>query len=372
MTSTIKQSTFRIAIGLIARSFGIFSTTLLIFLGSLASAAEPNPALRQVIEAAKKEGKLELTWGASILGGHGGVTEIGAAMNAMFGTKIAMRFTPGPALPEVLNAVIISQGAGRASPTDAVIGTNQHAAEAHTRGVSVPVNWTALLPGRILPESVEAGGAAIRVFTTLPGGIIYNTERAPFKPTRLTDLLKPEWKGKIASTPYAASWELITANDVWGAERALDFARQLSKQLAGLMRCNELDRVATGEFLAFAMDCTGRDWLEMQRKGAPVAHVVPEDFPAQRFYYLNIVKNAANPNAAKLFTVFLHTPQGQKLIWKWSDTDLHTYAESPLRREIAAYEKRGLKFRQYTVEWHLQHPEALQGQRQAVPILAQR
>ena len=348
------------------------ATTMYASASSRAIAAEPSPALKQVIEAAKKEGKLDLTWGASIMGGHAGVTELGAAMNAMYGTKIAVRFTPGPALPEVLNAVIISQGANRPSPTDALIGTNQHAAEAYTRGVSVPVNWTELLPGRIQSDSVEANGAAIRVFTTLPGGIIYNTEKAPYKPTKLTDLLKPEWKGKIASTPYAASWELLTANDVWGEDRALDFARQLSSQLAGLMRCNELDRVATGEFIAFAMDCTGRDWVEMLRKKAPVAHVVPEDFPAQRFYYMSIVKNAANPNAAKLFTTFLHTPEGQKLIWKSSDTDLHTYPESPLAKEIADYEKRGIKFRQYTVEWHLQHPEALQGQRKAVPILAQR
>lgn len=87
---------------------------------------------------------------------------------------------------------------------------------------------------------------------------------------------------------------------------------------------------------------------------------------------MSIAKNAANPNAAKLFTTFLHTPEGQKLIWKWSDTDLHTYPESPLAKEIADYEQRGIKFRQYTVEWHLQHPEALLGQRKAVPILAQR
>jgi ABC-type Fe3+ transport system substrate-binding protein len=344
----------------------------LVQMGASASAADISPALKQVIAGAQKEGKIDLTWGASIMGGHEGVKALGDAMNAMYGTKINVRFTPGPALPEVLNAVVISQGSGRASPTDAIIGTNQHAAEAYTKGISVPVNWKELLPARIQDSSIEAKGAAIRVFTTLPGGIIYNTEKAPSKPTKLADLLKPEWKGKIASTPYAASWELISASDVWGETKALDFARQLTTQLAGLIRCNELERIATGEFLAFAMDCTGRDWVEMQRKKAPVAHVVPEDFPAQRFYYMAIPKNAASPNAAKLFVTFLHTTEGQKLIYKWSDTDLHTYADSEVAKEVKEYEQRGVKFRQYTVEWHLEHPEALAGQRKAVPILAGR
>lgn len=358
--------------GLRSVFFSALALMALALAGTPALAAEPSPALRQVIEAAQKEGKLDLQWGASILGGNGGVKEMGEAMNAMFGTAIAVRFTPGPSLPEVLNKVVIALGAGLPSPTDAVIGTNQHAAEMHLAKVSVPVNWTELLPGRIDPSSVEADGAAIRVFTTLPGGIIYNTQSAPAKPVRLTDLLRPEWKGKIASTPYAASWELLTGSDVWGQERALDFARSLSAQVAGLIRCNELERIASGEFVAFAMDCTGRDWLQLQRKGAPIAFVVPEDFAAQRFYYLSLPKNSAHPNAAKLFIAFLHTAPGQKLIWKWTDTDLHTYPDSQLAKEIAAYEKNGINFRQFTIQWHLEHPEALEGQRKAVPILSGR
>jgi len=117
------------------------------------------------------------------------------------------------------------------------------------------------------------------------------------------------------------------------------------------------------------MDCSGREWVELKRKGAPIEHAVPADFAAQRFYYFALPKNAANPDAATLFTIFLHTPQGQKLIWKYTDTDLHTYPESELAPEIAAYEKRGVHFRQFTIAWHLQHPEAQEGQRKAQKLL---
>jgi ABC-type Fe3+ transport system substrate-binding protein len=333
-----------------------------------ARAAEPSPALAQLIAAAQKEGRLELEWGSGILGGTDGVKEMAAGMNALFGTRIAVRFTPGPSLPETMSQVIVAARAGRPSPTDAIIGTNQYAAELVRTGVSVPIDWVALLPQRIDRESVEAGGAAIRIFTTLPGGIVYNVPRAPMKPARLADLLRPEWQGKLASTPYASSWELLSASDVWG-ERALDFAARLTRQLAGLMRCSELERVASGEFLAFAMDCSGREWVELKRKGAPVEHVVPADFAAQRFYYLSIAKNAANPSAATLFTLFLETPQGQTLIWKYTDTDLHTYPDSQLAPEIRDYETRGIVFRQFTIPWHLQHPEAQDGQRKAQKLL---
>jgi ABC-type Fe3+ transport system substrate-binding protein len=293
-------------------------------------------------------------------------------MNAMFGTTIAVRYTPGPSEPEMFDKVMVTLAANLPSPTDVVVSTNQYAAELYANKASAPVDWVALAPDRIDVASVEAEGAAIRIFTTRPGGIVYNTKAAPEKPVRLTDLLKPEWKGKIASTPYAAGWELLTASDVWGTDRALDFARKLSSQLAGLIRCSELERVASGEFIAFAMNCGGRDWLTDQRNGAPVDYVVPADFAAERFYYASLPKNAANLDAAKLFVLFLESPEGQKLIWNATLTDLHTYPDSQFAPVIADYEKSGIKFQQFTVTWFLRHPEALAGQKKAVPILSGR
>ncbi|HEY3920330.1 MAG TPA: ABC transporter substrate-binding protein [Stellaceae bacterium] len=337
-----------------------------------AGAAERTPALQQVIAAARKEGKLELQWGAGMIGNNNILKEMGDGMNAMFGTSIAVRFTPGPSEPEMLNKAMIAAAANLPSPTDILINTNQYAGEAVENKLAVPVDWLALMPDRIQPQSVEAGSTAIRTFTTLPGAIIYNTKLVPEKPTTLIDLLKPEWKGKIASTPYAAGWELMTANDVWGVDRALDFARKLSTQVAGLIRCNDLERVASGEFIAFGPNCGGRDDITMKEKGAPIDEVIPADFAAERYYYATLPKNSGDPNAAKLFVLFLESPEGQKLIWEGTQTDLHTYPDSRFAKVIDDYEKSGIKFQEFTVDWFLKHPEALDGQRRAVPILAGR
>lgn len=336
-----------------------------------AHAADVSPALQKVIDAAKKEPRMNLTWGGGILGGVDAVKEIVDAMNAAYGTNISIRFTPGPSLPEIVNQVTLAAAAGSPSPADAVIGSDQHAAMLADKDVSVPVDWVSLLPGRIDPSSVEAGGRAIRIYTTMPGGIVYNTQLAPMKPTKLTDLLLPAWKGKIASTPYAGSWELLTGSDVWG-ERGVEFAKELAPQLGGLIRCADLERVASGEFIGFAMDCSGREWVDLAKKGAPIAHVTPSDFAALRFYYFSIPKNAAAPNSAILFVTFLETPEGQKLVWKDANTDLYTYPDSRLAPEVEALKKSGIQFHYFTIQWLHDHPEGQAGLKEAIKILSGR
>ena len=159
---------------------GVHAAGLALLLVALPTvAAERSPALTELIAAANKEGKLELQWGSTFLGGNEGTKEITTAMNALFGAKIVTRFTPGPNANESLNAIIVANSVNRPSPTDVFIGSNQHGALISEKKVGLEVDWTALLPGRIQAASMEANGAALRAFTVIPGGIIYNTQRAP-------------------------------------------------------------------------------------------------------------------------------------------------------------------------------------------------
>jgi iron(III) transport system substrate-binding protein len=219
-----------------------------------------------------------------------------------------------------------------------------------------PVDWTQYLPGRITPNMIELDGQIIRIVTGL-SGVTYNAQLAPMKPTVLDDFLTAGWKGKIASTPYAAGLDVLLAEDVWGKQKTVTFVRALARQIAGVMRCGETERVATGEYLALVMDCTGQDALLWQEKGAPVAQLMPLDAAQQRYYYFAVPKNAQHPSAAKLFTIFLLTEEGQRLAYDTWKIDLHFMPGSKMGAMIADYQKRDVKFKEVTTRWWSEHPE---------------
>jgi len=218
-----------------------------------------------------------------------------------------------------------------------------------------PFDWNKYLPAGT-PAITELDNKLVRIVTGL-SGVTYNSALAPSTPTTLADFLKPEWKGKIASTPYAASFDVLLADDVWGKEKTIAYVRQLSTQVTGLIRCGEAERIATGEYLALVMDCTGQDALQWQDKGAPLAQMMPLDAAQERYYYLAVPKNSQHPNAAKLYTLFILTSEGQKLAYDTWKTDLHLLPGSHMGKMVADAEKAGVKFKEVTVEWWLRHPE---------------
>jgi ABC-type Fe3+ transport system substrate-binding protein len=342
-------------------------------LAGVAAAAEPSPALQKVIAAAKQEGKLDVQWPTDLFGGIEGVAAMGKGMNAMFGTNIAVNFVPfASSVPRMLNTIIMTQQAGQPSPTNLFVAPNTLTALAWKRKVIVPVDWKALLPGRIDDKMIEADGTAIRIFTTLPGGIVYNTKLAPYRPQYLTDLLKPEWKGRIATTPYAANYDLLAANDWWGPAKTMEFGRKMAAQISGLLECGNYERIASGEFIGFEMDCAGTQVARFKRQGAPIDEVIPRDDANVRFYYVGLVKNAKQPNAAKLFTVFALTPEGQKILWKYADTDIYTFPESEMGKLVTADEKAGIKFRQIDIDWVERHPEITKPRLDIIKILTRK
>ena len=346
--------------------------TMVCVVAAPAISAELSTGMQEIVAAAKKEGKLNLLWGQGSLGGSEGAKRLAAGLNKMFGTNIDVRYTPGPPVTRVANQIITDFKAGRSARTDVFQGANAFASRLEEEGVSEKIAWPKLLPGRVTDAFMEAGGTAVRIHTSLPGGIVYNTNLAPYKPTKLADLLKPEWKGKIASTPYASGFDVMAFSDFWGGKSTIDFARKFSKQITGLIRCSELERIASGEFIAYAMDCTGRSWVELAKKGAPIAFVVPEDFSIQRFYYLTVPKNAVNPAAAKLLIAYLLSQEGQKILWETDNVDLHMFPNSGMAKVVADYEKQGVKFSEVTVARYRSNKGASKVQREVKKILAKR
>lgn len=334
-----------------------------------AQAMEMSPALAALAQAASQEGALTLSWSTATFGGSQGAAEFEGAMNALFATKIRIVFVPGPDMARIGNQLATEFQAGQKAHADIFLGAAPQVTPLLKLDMFEHVNWPQYLPGRITADLSEVDGQAIRVVTGL-SGVTYNEQLAPMKPTTLADFLKPEWKGRIASTPYAASLDVLLAEDMWGSTRTIDYVRALSKQISGLIRCGETERLATGEFAALVMDCTGQDAILWQAKGAPIAQLLPLDAGEERYYYFTVPKNAQHPSAAKLFTVFMLTPEGQKLAWETWAIDLHSFPGSHTGAQLAAFDKAGGKAKEVTVAWWLKHPEIERDRQQIIKILS--
>jgi iron(III) transport system substrate-binding protein len=167
-------------------------------------------------------------------------------------------------------------------------------------------------------------------------GIEYNTNlvKGADIPRRMNDVLNPKWKGKIASTPYAAGMREFATPDFYGREKMVDFTKKLSKQIGGLMRCGESERITSGEFLMLVFTCGGNDVNVLQPTGAPVGHTVVEEGTILHMRYAAIPKNSRSPNAGALLINYLMTAEGQALLWKHDGLDLHLFPGSQTKREL--------------------------------------
>jgi ABC-type Fe3+ transport system substrate-binding protein len=333
-----------------------------------ASAQEMNAALKELVAAANKEGTLTLSWSGSTFAGIQGAARFQAAMNKLYGTNIRVNFLPGADMARIVNQLATEYAAGQKASVDIALGAAPQIVPVLKANFFEPVDWKSYLPGRITDEMIEMDGRLIRIVTGLSGST-YNSALAPMKPTTLEDFLKPQWKGKIASTPYAAGFDVLLADDVWGKDKTVAFVRELSRQITGLIRCGEAERIATGEYLALVMDCTGQDALQWQEKGAPVGQMMPLDAAQQRYYYFAIPKNAQHPNAAKLYTLFTMTDEGQKLSYDTWKTDLHFLPGSKMGKMVDDYKKLNVKFKEVTVNWYGQHPEIDAAKSELIKIL---
>lgn len=334
------------------------------FAGAHAADFKVSPELAKVIEAAKSEKVLELSAGPAVLGGAEMGPRIVAGMKKAFGIDIDYRFTPGGPFGEIGNKVATEFRAGQTASTDAWTGAPAQIAPLLRLNMFRKVDWPALYPGRIKPEFVEGDGTALRIATSTPG-VLYNRLKAPEfgKIKTMQDMLKPEYKGKFGTTIYGAGFDILLANDMWGPEKTLAFYGKFVKNMQGILNCGSEDRIASGEFPALMMDCGGGGQHDEKYRNS-LALVIVKDNAALRPDYLLVPKNAAHPNVAILYGVFMSSPEGQKIVQDSWQIPLYEYPETRRHQEVAALEAKGYEFHNVTLTWWLEHPEIIRNQRE--------
>lgn len=333
-------------------------------------AAEMTPALKKLVAAADKEGEVIVKTSGNFVDGGRGVKLYTDHVRQAYGTTISLKWSPGGSYPDVGNEVAVAFRNKLPSPTDIYIGFSRNMAVFDKFNMFETVPWKSYAPDRLTDDVVERG-IYVKAYTgTL--GFSYNTELAPSKPERMADFLKPEWKGKIATTPFAAGFEQLASKEAWGPEKTLAYAKKFIAQVAGFMLCTEPDRLASGQFVAFVTDCGGGSMEKAAKKGAPIARVITPDYPMVSYFYFAVPKNAPHPNAAKLFVTYLLSPEGQADMYDLTLNDLHLFPQSQTRPKIEAVEKKfGIKFQNADIAWQATNEAGNAAQREVQKIFRQ-
>jgi len=160
------------------------------------------------------------------------------------------------------------------------------------------------------PEGYFTWGAVIM------GGIAYNpnTIKGDDVPKDWTDLNQTKWAG-VVSTKSAnsglqyAAW--VTLKTVFGEKYWKDVEKLRPRTFDSYVQ--QYDRLVNGED-KFAHTAQYSGVLEFQKKGAPLAFVAPASgLPASPEAW-GIVKEAPNPQAARLFMDWFLSPVGQRVM----------------------------------------------------------
>lgn len=299
----IKLSRRDLLIGSSALAAGsAFSTRVL-------SAAPPASAITpQLIEAAKKEGKV--VWYTSV--------------DLPLAERVAKAFEgkfPGIAVRvERTGAERVFQRIGQeyGSNIRAVDVVNSSDA-AH---LIVWKNQGWLAP--FVPEDVakhfpaehkDADGtfASFRVFLC-PMGYNTNLVKAEEAPKSFADLLDPKWTGKIVKAHPSYSGTILTATFQTSRDLGWEFFEKLAKQKIMQVQSatDPPKKLALGE-RAVMVDGIEYGMFQLKEKGNPVEIVYPSEGTPLIVGPNAVFKEAPNPNAARLLQSFMFSAECQQL-----------------------------------------------------------
>jgi ABC-type Fe3+ transport system substrate-binding protein len=296
--------------------------------------------LAELVKAAAQEGTLNVAWG-DIYGGGDGIRRITDGIAKKYGVKLTINYSPVANGAAFLNSVVQEVRAGQ-TPSSDIMFTIADASQAKYAQV---VDYRRYVPG--LPEGIMAYGNRVAMVINVLNAEDYNVKLVPPSkvPKRLSDLLKPEWKGRVATSPYVGiQASYLGLPEVLGHDRMIAYFKALSGQLGGIMTCGDVDRVVSGEFLFFGLDCGDYEVRLRQRKGEPIGAFYPEEGTAIRAFAPAIPQLSAHPNAARLFITYLLTREGQEFLWDAMAADSYRLPGSHMAAIIAQQRRAGVKF----------------------------
>ena len=342
------------------RRAGLISV-LMLLLSACGTTAAAGPAtqtqklsdqLSNIVASARSELELTLSWAPGFLDAGQEIRRLADGLNKQYGLKLGVAAkTSGLPMRETAARVIDEYRRGAKSSTDVVLGTEAEISEMSRAGALISEPWQNWMQGLANLRMVAAGGVGVQIQTRMPG-ITYNSTRlvGASVPKTLADLLKPQYKGRIAITTSTSLFERLASDEVWGADRTLSYVRQLAGQVGGVISCGDEDRIVKGDFDVLVYDCGGARVNQMKAKGTLIGWSEPSDGALLGYLYMGIPKNAVHPNAARLFINYMLSRDAQDLMYENEFADLHVLPASKTFAEVDRATKSGVKFYELTTE----------------------
>lgn len=288
--------------------------------------------LSALVAAAAKEGSLTL--GASdTFGGPKGAQILQQHIQQKYHIAFAIHYSPVGSGGAFLRQLAQEVRAGQTASSDIMFTANDRSLPPFMQRV----DWHKYVPD--LPAAADVyDRRAVKLMTELVG-FSYNTKLiAPNDvPRSYADLLKPQWKGKIATSPYQGTFMAVLGlPNAFGPQRMLDFVKRFNGQIAGIMTCGDVDRIVAGEFLIYGLDCGDHEVRLRQRKGEAIASIYPREATEINYISPGIPLTAEHPAAARLFITYLLTREGQNDLWDLTAQDSDLMPGSHMAKVISA------------------------------------
>jgi iron(III) transport system substrate-binding protein len=148
----------------------------------------------------------------------------------------------------------------------------------------------------------------------------YNTKlvKAGEAPKSFADLLDPKWSGKIVKAHPGYSGTIMTATYQISRDIGWPYFEKLSQQKVMQVQssADPPKKLALGERAVMA-DGNEYNLVQLKEKGEPVEIVYPSEGTPLIIGPSGVMKDAPNPNAARLLQSFMFSAECQQLMVDW-------------------------------------------------------
>jgi iron(III) transport system substrate-binding protein len=290
----------------------LMAITFLLLLGVPPSGSVSATTLEELVAAAKQEGVVDLYAPSSLT--PLGAKALGAAFNKKYDIEIRLNYNPGSSFTRDVGKVVGLAATGVSPEWDLMVIHDAGHATLWLRKLHKPFDYVGL---GVNPELIhfDKGAVSFANQFALPA---YNRKAVSPEdaPKSWEDLLDPKWKGGRLGMSTAVH-HLARLATHWGEEKTTRFVKALAEQkpilgrlatITTRLQLGEVD-VAITLIDAFVRRANAKHKEEIVVFAKGVEPVISPS------YLSGVLKGGPHPNAAHLFSVFLTTPEAQR-IWQ--------------------------------------------------------